>query len=265
MSRIRAKDLLLEHAAEALGELEPRDETEPEPRPHVVDDAVYAGREAREARSVRPRREEPYQSVRHAIRSMVSFAVDGAPIASSGDVTRALMADPAPKSTPSPSVGHLLAESVHVTRVAFARAFDTLPPSCSFTRRECEFVFLRWGHLGHGPGDIARHMTDDGRHTTSREVRSAILHGCMRVYEYLRTAGMVPEDRTMGESEMPETRLSGWKSIAQHFGVSVRTVQRWALGDDPLPVKWFRSKVVATTSELEEWFERNTRRNDPRA
>lgn len=59
----------------------------------------------------------------------------------------------------------------------------------------------------------------------------------------------------------PPDRLSGWKEIAQHFGKSVRTIQRWERDHD-LPVQRLRTEkgsvVFASRRELDQWRTRLT-------
>lgn len=59
----------------------------------------------------------------------------------------------------------------------------------------------------------------------------------------------------------PPDRLSGWKEIAQHFGKSVRTIQRWERDHD-LPVQRLRTEkgsvVFASRRELDQWRARLT-------
>lgn len=46
----------------------------------------------------------------------------------------------------------------------------------------------------------------------------------------------------------------GWKAIADHVGVSVRTAQRWAAEPrDPLPVYVRSTRVFSTLAALDGW------------
>ena len=57
---------------------------------------------------------------------------------------------------------------------------------------------------------------------------------------------------------MPERRLTSWKEIAAHLGVSVRTAQRWEAAE-ALPVRRHQhsslSSVYADPDELTGWWE----------
>lgn len=57
---------------------------------------------------------------------------------------------------------------------------------------------------------------------------------------------------------VPQQRLNGWKEIAAHFDVSVRTVQRWERAEN-LPVRRHRhtqlSSVYADPADLDRWWE----------
>lgn len=248
--RVRAKKLLLEHAGIAAPPVEARDDTQPAERPDAVDSAVYAGRDARASRAIRPKeyRAETFASVRHAIRALVSFNADGAPIGSIGDIRRAAEGSAPVQSTPKPSVGHLIAESVHVVRSALDSAFASPIPPLD-TRRGKE-AFLVWMHADKPPSFVAREFG-----LSIPQARRFLLTAHERVYELLRKADAVPVDRTVGRSEMAEHDLNGWKEIAAFLRVERRTAMRWA-AEEGMPVTYFRRSVSASADDLNAWKSR---------
>lgn len=60
--------------------------------------------------------------------------------------------------------------------------------------------------------------------------------------------------------------LDTWEEIATAFGVSVRTVRRWAdLDDDPLPVTRMMDsgRVKARSAQIQAWVDRRFRGAQP--
>src|ERR1700745_2075558 len=69
-------------------------------------------------------------------------------------------------------------------------------------------------------------------------------------------------------SRLHDKKLVSWKEIAVHLGREIRTVQRWEKTEG-LPVRRHehqkRSTVYAYAIELEEWFKKRQRADDPDA
>lgn len=57
--------------------------------------------------------------------------------------------------------------------------------------------------------------------------------------------------------EILALEIRGWKDIAQAIGCSVRAAQGYANRNrDPLPVSWYLGGVIAHSTALRDWVER---------
>lgn len=83
--------------------------------------------------------------------------------------------------------------------------------------------------------------------------------GMIDLYRALKDCGLIPRSRKWDQMGGERFDIRGWKSIATHLGVSVRTAQAWH-SDHALPVFERFGAVCARSSELTAWESQHTTR-----
>lgn len=243
---------------------------------HVI--GLVAGAIGDEAQTIdrsRPERTTPFDSVRHALATMVQVGVHGYDPKSMSDPIRlkriASGLYQGSGATPDDRAARL-ANDLHHVRQAFAMAYesDWDPPRVPL--ETCQRILLLRVVARKNAAEVGEIVGGLDEPIAAKLVGRIARWGAQNAYEHLRSRELVPEAREEPEprrtATMPEVNgytLRGWKAIAGYIGVDAEsTAKRYeARGSDenPLPVERFSGGVRANPDDLEAWMREEAARN----